>query len=349
MSVKPAFKSRYELLQTFQNPALGLDDLFGLSVAAVGNNVLVGAPFDGRGLLRSGAAYLFDGDPVSPSFGKMLMRFKNPRPGLYPKFGFSVAAIRNNVLIGAFLDGTLAPNSGAAHLFDGDPVSPTFGKLLMTYENPSPGPGDFFGVAVAAVGGNRALIGAFRDGTAGYHAGAAYLFDADPASPTFGKLLLTFLNPYPNPYDEFGHSVAAIGDNVLIGAFRDDTVGFNAGAAYLFDGTTGDLLKTFLNPRPTPHANFGFSIKDVSRNILVGAWWDHTRGAYAGAAYLFDGDPASRTFGRLLMSFENPSPSLRNLFGVCLGTVGRNILIGATGGGRGKSFSGGVYLFHERS
>jgi len=36
----------------------------------------------------------------------------------------------------------------------------------------------------------------------------------------------------------------------LVGAYSDDTVVDGAGAAYLFDGSTGALLQTFLNPTP---------------------------------------------------------------------------------------------------
>jgi hypothetical protein len=45
----------------------------------------------------------------------------------------------------------------------------------------------------------------------------------------------TFANPSPEAYDNFGFRIAAVGDNVLISAWNDDTVATNAGAAYLFE------------------------------------------------------------------------------------------------------------------
>lgn len=59
-------------------------------------------------------------------------------------------------------------------------------------------------------------------------------------------LLLTIPNPFPAPEDGFGFAVASRGNDILVGAPADDTNGTNSGAAYLFDGTTGDRLQTFL-------------------------------------------------------------------------------------------------------
>ena len=85
----------------------------------------------------------------------------------------------------------------------------------MTITNPAPAEYDHFGVAVAAMGGERGLIGAPTDSNG---LGAAYLFAAG------GMLLTTFTNPMPasdDPSfgDNFGVSVEAVGtDWVLIGS-----------------------------------------------------------------------------------------------------------------------------------
>ena len=48
-------------------PMPGVDDRFGWSVAAVGNNVLVGAYWDDTGATNSVAAYLFEiSEPSTP-------------------------------------------------------------------------------------------------------------------------------------------------------------------------------------------------------------------------------------------------------------------------------------------
>lgn len=67
-------------------------------MAAVGNDILVGAPFADRG---RGAAYLFDGNT-----GSLIRKFANPNPpdfNLYSNdgFGSSLAVTGNDILIGA--------------------------------------------------------------------------------------------------------------------------------------------------------------------------------------------------------------------------------------------------------
>jgi hypothetical protein len=51
-------------------------------------------------------------------------------------------------------------------------------------------------------------------------------------------------------FDQFGYSVGVSGGTAIIGARFDDTGAFNAGAAHLYDTTTGDLVQTLLNPTP---------------------------------------------------------------------------------------------------
>jgi len=55
------FSTNGTLLNTFTNPTPALQDFFGSSVAALGNDrVLIGASFDDTGAQNAGSAYLFD-------------------------------------------------------------------------------------------------------------------------------------------------------------------------------------------------------------------------------------------------------------------------------------------------
>ncbi len=78
---------------------------------------------------------------------------------------------------------------------------------------------------------------------------------------------VTFNNPTPESGDIFGNSVSISGNNVLVGALNDDT-GATDGSAYLFDATTGGLLKTFNNPAPDSGNvdQFGFSVSISGNN-----------------------------------------------------------------------------------
>ncbi|MGI9570785.1 MAG: FG-GAP repeat protein [Desulfobulbia bacterium] len=59
------------------------------------------------------------------------------------------------------------------------------------------------------------------------------MFDA-----TTGNLLQTFDDPTPTSLDSFGTSVAISGNNIVVGAYHDDTQGTEMGQVHLFDATT---------------------------------------------------------------------------------------------------------------
>ena len=312
------------LLQTFTSPTPVAFDNFGWSVSISGDNVLIGANQDDTGATNAGAAYLFDG-----TTGNLLQTFNNPTPVAFDLFGNSVSISGDNVLVGAILDDTGATNAGAAYLFDG-----TTGNLLQTFNNPTPATDDQFGISVS-ISGDNVLIGAILDDTGATNAGAAYLFDG-----TTGNLLQTFNNPTPAAGDQFGHSVSISGDKVLVGARFDDTGATNAGAAYLFDGTTGALLQTFNNPTPAANDNFGISVSISGDNVLIGANLDDTGATDAGAAYLFDG-----TTGNLLQTFQKTTPVAFDNFGWSVSISGDNVLIGSIHDDTGATDAGAAYLF----
>ncbi|GCL57151.1 FG-GAP repeat protein [Microcystis aeruginosa] len=117
------------------------------------------------------------------------------------------------------------------------------------------------------------------------------------------SLTKTFNNPTAEQYDNFGYSVSLSGTTALIGAYRDDTGATNAGSAYLFDTTTGDLLKTFNNPTAEDFDNFGASVSLSGTSALIGAPRDSTGASEAGSAYLY----------QETQTVQVPEPSLTNV------------------------------------
>jgi len=111
-----------------QNPTPVFEDWFGYSVSISGNNVLVGAFQDDTGASQAGAAYLFElvtcdddtsngGTAADGICEAATMEFLNPSPAVDDFFGYSVSISGNNTLIGAYGDGAVATDSGAAYLF----------------------------------------------------------------------------------------------------------------------------------------------------------------------------------------------------------------------------------------
>jgi len=205
-----------EEIHTWSDPAGLAGSYFGFAVAAIEDDVLVGAP-------GTGAVYRFDG-----STHELLQVFEDPTPDSWSSywrgFGTSVASLGGDVLV---CDADVYPAGGEAYLFDG-----MTGQLLHTFENPTPNGGDQFGEAMAAAG-NRVLIGDWCDDTAESQAGAAYLFERD--SEGNWSEPYTLHAPTPAWPENFGRSVAIDGDTILIGAtFAEGGDVEGDGAAYLY-------------------------------------------------------------------------------------------------------------------
>lgn len=198
-----------------------------------------------------------------------------------------------------------------------------------------------FGHSVA-MNGNHILVGASSADEFGTNSGAAYLFDAS------GNLLLTFVHPFGLQSTHFGNSVDIEGNNVLIGAQRENTLvssEFEEGAAYLFDistcdndvsngGIVGDKIcesalrfydsTTVLTPSAANH--FGHTLKLSGNNILISAgdYVDIPLGIHTSTVFLFD------TSGNLLQTINHSIPISTSLETVSLpiDTNGNYILVG---------------------
>src|SRR6185503_10803734 len=158
------------LLHTFTNPTPAAGSNFGWSVASAGGNVVVGAP---SGI--SGAAHLFDG-----TTGALIHSFLSPVQGQEEQFGFAVGGLGPDVVVGAVFNDTGAEDSGTAYVFDG-----VTGTLRLTLPNPSPASPEYYGWAVAELGGD-VLISSIEDQLALGGRGSVHRFDG-----TTGALLET--------------------------------------------------------------------------------------------------------------------------------------------------------------
>ena len=265
------------LLQTFFNPNPASPpfsrDVFGAALTGFGDDVLVSAPNEDIGAEDAGVVYRFDA-----ATGQLLQTIENPAPDISDVFGSAIAVVGNNIAIAAGLDSTAAENGGAVYLFDGN------GNLITTIVSPQPVQFGSFGDALAAFG-NNLLVAEQRGFTGSLRAGAVHLFDG-----TTGAFIRSFFNPTPENFEFFGNSVAASGNNVLVGAIRNIKGNSRIGAAYLFDGTTGALTATFLNPEPSVQDSFAQQVAAIGNNILISSPFqssDPANISQDGVAYLY--------------------------------------------------------------
>jgi FG-GAP repeat protein len=178
-----------------------------------------------------------------------------------------------------------------------------------------------FGNSVAT-DSNIAIVGAgieSVDGLTG--AGHAYIFNA-----TTGALLLTLTSPNVQTSGFFGFSVAVSGNLAVVGAIFETVAGQSfAGRAYVFDTTTGSLVRTLTSLNVQSGGRFGFSVAINGNVIVVGAPQETVGGASdAGHAYVFDA-----TSGALLQTLTSPSPQYFGLFGDSVSVSSAAIAVGA--------------------
>lgn len=235
---------------------------------------------------------------------------ENPDPSTFSQFGASVAARGNDVLVGA---------NDKALLYDG-----TTWSLLRSFVSPVVGPGGAVsGTHTMTAVGDDVLIGVPWDSRAGTEAGAAYLFDGDT-----GALLLTLTEPTPGDYNGFGHAVAAFGDDLLVAAPSAEMGGILRGAVYLFDGATGALVRTFVDPTPDDYGEFGHDIAVAGANVAISTPGDMFNGSEVsrdGAVFVLDVATGAQQY-RLVDPLA--PDSYGDGFGVAVGALGDDVLVG---------------------
>ncbi len=314
------------LLQTFNNPTPVANDQFGHSVAFVGGQVLIGGPRDDTAGADRGAAYLFDA-----ASGSLLQTFVNPNALGGNSFGIDVAESSGNVLVGT--NGQWQVNrTEFAYPFDAGSA-----QLLQSFTNPNTATSGQFATAVAGVGGNS-VVGARLDPTEGFGAGATYAFDN--ATGALDLSLFPSATPLAGP--QFGVDVAGAGSDVLVGAPFHKSGGNDSGAVYLFDGASGNLLLTLIDPTPGPDEQFGSAVAADGGRAMIGAQnVDVGVDDGVGVAYLYD-----LATGGLLQTFENPTPAPADFFGTSVGIDGGLAAVGAPLDDTAGSNSGAAYVFN---
>ena len=229
----------------------------------------------------AGRAYIFDG-----SSGLLLHNLASPNPS-NGEFGRSVSGISD--VNGDDRGDAIVGENGGAHILDGSTIS-----LLHSFLSPTGQVG--FGSSVAEVpdmnGDARpdVVVGNPNEASDG----RAYIFDGST-----GALLQTIDSNDIYGGSSFGAAVSGIADvngngtgDVVIGAPE----ALNTGRAYVFDGSTGELLEMLFSPSAEENGQFGCSVGGISDlngdgrgEVLVGARLEDLPGKFedAGRAYLF--------------------------------------------------------------
>jgi hypothetical protein len=266
-------------------------DLFGYSVSVDGDSAMVGAfSEDGLGVDR-GAAYIYSRNLGGADRWGESKKIAPAEVQDWDRVGYSVALDGERAIIGApyKLEAGLA--YGAAFVFDRDRGGPgNWGEVKKITANDIE-PSDAFGYSVA-IDGDTALVGSLYENGAGYLRGAAYVFYRDQGgADNWGEVKkLTAFDA--EDQDQFGISVAILGDLAIVGADWKHEAGDEKGAAYIFGRHQGGadnwgLVKKLSASDGAYGDAFGISVSISEEYAIVGAPGNSTSIVGLGAVYVF--------------------------------------------------------------
>jgi hypothetical protein len=327
-------------------------DFLGRSLAADGRIAAAGAPFVDAGDTNNGAAtvWRFTGLAWTPE-----AQLTASDGETNDEFGISIAASANAagpgadaVIVGAWKeDHTSLLNAGAAYVFRRMGQKWVQEAKLTASDDAA---GDQFGVAVA-IRGQVAAVGANFDNS---QRGAVYVF-RHTGDGDWGQIQ-KITAPDSKAGQRFGEAVSLSlrgteGLNLLIGAPRDDELGTNAGAAYIyeyvagtfiyrqkllaFDGHAGDMYGEAVTVDPPVEGGSGGI-------AVIGAKWTDDAGTSSGAVYIY------RDIGGLWIDevkVTAPDAEAGDFFGQSTALRSGMLLVGAYADDDGGLDAGAAYVY----
>jgi FG-GAP repeat/Cadherin-like beta sandwich domain len=352
-----------------KSPAPGNTEHFGYRMAADGDTLVVGAPWEDGGssgvngnpnddsIQNSGAAYVFvrqNGEWSQQAY------LKPNDPAQTSFFGVSVAISGDTIVVGCIEDDVYDPTKsptrpGAAYVFTRQNGSWTQQQKLTAKDGQ---PGDWFGLSVG-VDGDTAVIGASHGDATVMDSGAVYVFGRSGVAWTEIAKLGAMM---PTRNSEFGSEVRISGDWFVVGAQEEDIDESRSGGAYLFQrsGSTWVARQRLTPPQPIRDGTFGVGLAlDGDRLAVSAPRWEFAASLFVkrppGEVYLFERGQDDRWSQTSMLRAIRPVPG--DYFGVSLAMVGDALFVGSNGegsGGRGvgadpaagsSDYSGAAYLY----
>ncbi|MDG1478533.1 MAG: MopE-related protein [Myxococcota bacterium] len=298
-------------------------DQFGYAVAVAGDlngdgydDVIVGAYLDDDGGSSAGSAYIYYGaaSGIDTTTEDKLVASDDAS---FDFFGWAVSRAGDvdgdgydDVIVGAYADDDSGSYSGSAYVYFGSSAGISTAseeKLTASDGNTN----DHYGYAVSAAGDvdgdgyDDVIVGAYGDDDAGATSGSAYVYYGTAtgiSTASEDKLVASD----GASYAYLGATVSGAGDvdgdgysDVIIGAYGDADGGYNAGAAYVYRGSSAGVSATSEEKLTAASGSgsdrMGSSVAgagdvngDGYDDVIVGA---PTTGGH-GSAYLYQGSSA---------------------------------------------------------
>jgi hypothetical protein len=235
----------------------------------------------------------------------------------------SVSVSGDTAVVGADHDDTPGgEGAGSAYVFARSGTTWTQQQKLLATDGTA---SDSFGVSVS-ISGDTALVGAYLDDPpSGTDAGSAYVFVRSGTTWTEQQKLLA---PDGAAGDNFGNSVSVSGDTALLGAYKDDGGGADAGSAYVFvrSGTAWTQQQKLVASDGGQFNAFGVSVSVSGDVAVIGVPYDNTPLFDAGSAYVFMRSGSTWTQQQKLLA---PAGAEQDYFGYSVSVAANTVIAGA--------------------
>ncbi len=141
----------------------------------------------------------------------------------------------------------------------------------------------------------------------------------------------------------FGESLAVGGPFLVVGAPNETSSKLAAaGNVYVYNSSSGALLRTLTSPAPQKLGSFGWSVAVSGNLAIVGAPGENASGKLAaGHVYAY-----SLTTGKLAYTLSSPNAQSVGEFGGVLATSGSLLVVGAVTENTTLGFAGRAYVYN---
>ncbi|KAA3597652.1 MAG: T9SS C-terminal target domain-containing protein [Calditrichaeota bacterium] len=311
-------------------------DKFAEAVSIDGEYAIVGAQFDDDGTNNSGSAYIYK---RSGTTWAQQAKITASDASEDDNFGISVGISGDYAIVGAYKNDDNGSNSGSAYIFVRSGTSWTEQAKITASDAAAL---DEFGVTVS-IDGDYAAVGALANDDLPFSSGSAYVF-ARSGTSWSEQAKLTASDAAA--FDEFGCSISIKGDDLIVGARKNDDGGNESGSAYVFtrSGTSWSEQAKLTASDAAASDFFGYSVSIDGDYVVVGSYQDDDGGSNSGSAYVFTRSGVSWSQQAKLTASDG---TINDAFGTSVGIEGDNIIVGAPNNNAGVVSSGAAYSFNR--